>query len=524
MKGKRSDDRRVCANLRFNALTDAWLPVVTSAGTTEWASPVQVLTGEIDGVDLDYPRDDFRVYARLLLSALVQALLPAANKSELLERLEHPLRQAELAERLAPVLRDFDLFAKEPFLQSRLSTKQLEEKGAAPFVFPDEDLFPSRVPVDAIGLPTALVMIFVEHTYAGGAGRGYGAGPGGQPGAFTLIDPGSIRKGAWANTLTRETATSLYAKDVERPWSNEKRSARPRAAIGLVTGLFYQPRAVQLIPAGNGRCSFTGREGPLVRRSPLLPKSELAKKAAGEEDLWQHPCAPLAVNSTGIGPIRLNAQRPAWTGLAQLLNPISRSVKGKKVEHPRAGPAPVLSQWKTLGRGHSRARLIILDFERDKANIKRRFFESYPLGHRILEDADLLDRLRATVDDAEHVQRALSVALVNAHDARKMGGLALRDAEASFWAVTEAPFLDWLVELTALDTVDDEADRALEEHGRALRINIRKRALEIFDRHAEVSEFDIHCQERVARARRNLQHALYPRAADAPAQRQEASP
>ena len=69
----------------FNALTDAWLPLLQGDGTTLWASPVEVLSGEKDGVDLDYPRDDFRVYARLLLSALVQALLPAKTKEELVD-------------------------------------------------------------------------------------------------------------------------------------------------------------------------------------------------------------------------------------------------------------------------------------------------------------------------------------------------------------------------------------------------------------------------------------------------------
>src|ERR1700722_12456758 len=102
-------------------------------------------------------------------------------------------------------------------------------------------------------------MVFVEESDVGGAGRGYGAGPAGQPGALTLIDPGSVRSAAWANTLTLDTIKQKYAPDGVRPWSNEKRVASPRASIGIVGGLFFQPRSIWLVPAGEGACSFSGR-------------------------------------------------------------------------------------------------------------------------------------------------------------------------------------------------------------------------------------------------------------------------
>jgi CRISPR type I-E-associated protein CasA/Cse1 len=199
-----------------------------------WASPVEVLSGEKDGVDLDYPRDDFRVYARLLLSALVQALFPAKTKAELIQRLEQPLSRKDIDARIRPVLGEFDLFGPTPFLQIERPAETPKAKGAAPFVFPGEDLFRSGVPVKALCVPIALLVLFSEQTYAGAAGSGHGTGPGGQPGAFTLIDPGTVREAAWANTLTLETVAMGYASDRERPWTNEKQIAKPRASIGLV--------------------------------------------------------------------------------------------------------------------------------------------------------------------------------------------------------------------------------------------------------------------------------------------------
>jgi CRISPR type I-E-associated protein CasA/Cse1 len=496
----------VAPELSFNAWTSAWLPLHTATGTV-WASPVEVLCGEKDAPDLDYPRDDFRVYARLLLSALVQACFPAKNKAELAERLDSPLRRADVEKRLAEVLNDFDLFGSAPFLQIA-PLEKIPEKGAAPFVFPGEDLFRSPSPIHAVSLPIALLVLFIEQTYAGGAGRGYGAGPGGQPGTFTLIDPGSIRQGAWANSLTTDEVAKNYTADGDKPWSNFRRKAQPRASLGIVTGLFFQPRGAWLIPSGTGRCSFTGVEGLLVFRSPLIPKSELAKKAAGTEDLWQHPCAPLALNSQGIGAVRLNTEKPAWTGLAQLLAPRSAR-KGKG--HPREGAALVLRQWKTLNVRSRRPRLIVLDFDRDKANVRRRFFESFPLSAH-LTSAEVIEHLRLVLDEAQYVASALERALLEAHDKRKSkkaAGLALPDARAAFWAATEGPFFSWLdiiVRSADVDTADAEAD-VLRARS-AMQLTMSQRAVSIFDAHVQMSEFDLRKQEQVAKARRMLRATL----------------
>ena len=67
-----------------------------------------------------------------------------------------------------------------------------------------------------MSLPIALVTLFAEQTYAGGAGRGYGPGPGGQPGAFTLIDEGTVRGSAWANTLTVEKVEEMCTRRSRR--------------------------------------------------------------------------------------------------------------------------------------------------------------------------------------------------------------------------------------------------------------------------------------------------------------------
>lgn len=486
----------------FNAWKDKWLPLIRDDGATEWASPVELLAGEKDGVDLDYPRDDFRIYARLLLSALVQALFAPNNKAELITRMERPLDRQELEQRISPVEADFDLFGESPFLQVKRVAEST--RGAASFAFPTQDLFRPPEPIDAVSLPVALVALFVEQAFAGGGGRGYGAGPAGQLGALTLIDPGSVRLAAWANTLAQEYAAPRYTADGPRPWSNAKRPAAPRQAIGLVEGLFFQPRAMWLEPAGHGVCSFSGAVGELVRFSPLLQKSELTKKATkGQDDLWQHPCSPLELKSQGIGVVRLNAKRPSWTGLAQLLEPLSKVPKRK---HPREGPALVLQQWRTLARKDKRPRLMVLDFDRDKANVKKRFFEAFPLTELLLHDRDSIERLRALSSDAQEIRTALVKALVAARGGQRRDGFSLADADAAFWSASEGPFVRWLDGIVS-GGAEQETERASE----AMHRELRAVALRIFDAHVSLSEFDLRKQKSVAKARLGLAQKLHSR-------------
>jgi len=499
------------SDLQFNALTDAWLPLIQDDGSTTWASPVEVLCGEKDGRDLDYPRDDFRVYARLLLSALVQALFPAKDKRELKLRLEIPLTRTDVDARTSSVLRDFDLFGKEPFLQIVPPNNPPENKGATPFVFGPADLYPPAVRVDAISLPIALVALFAEQAYAGQGGRGHIVGLCDQPGAFTMIDAGSVRGTAWANTLTGDRVEGKYAPDGERSWSNARRAARPRASIGLVEGLFFQPRGIWLIPAGLGTCSFSGRFGTLVRLSRFFPKSDLTEKPTKGEDVWIHPCAPMVMKWKGIAAVRLNTRRPAWTGLAQLLAPLS--TRKVTIAHQLEGPAPVLGQWKDLNIRHRTLRLIVLDFERNKANVKRRFFEAFPLSTGLVDNGEHLALVRALTAETEEIAYALTKALTRAHDDRKLGGLALADAQSSFWTTSEAPFLDWLAEVVNADGETD-AEWAQLQQSRTLVLNsLRRTAISLFNAHAALSEFDPRKQERVAKARRSLLKALWQKPA-----------
>jgi len=219
-----------------------------------------------------------------------------------MQRLDEPLLRKDVETRIRPVLADFDLFGPTPFLQITAPSKP-PDKGAAPFVFPGEDLFRLGSTARRHLHPRRAGDALHRADLRGRRRSGYGAGPAGQPGALTLVDPGSSpqrRLGQHADA--RDCRAQVRPADGPRPWSNEKRAAIPRASIGVIGGLFFQHEE-HLARACRRKapCSFCrpDRGRVCVRRSPFLPKSELSKKAAGAEDLWQHPCAPLAMKLPG---------------------------------------------------------------------------------------------------------------------------------------------------------------------------------------------------------------------------------
>jgi hypothetical protein len=248
-----------------------------------------------------------------------------------------------------------------------------------------------------------------------------------------------------------------------------------------------------------------GTEGPRVRLSPFVPKLKLAPKPAkGAEDIWVHPCAPMSLNSLGLGPIRLDAERPAWIGLAQLLRPMSKGKGGKaRAQHPRAGAALVVQQWARLS-GQRRTRLLILDFVRDKAMVRGRFFEHFPIQD--LGDPALLERVQARLNDAQQVERDLLWALK-----RAAANVSWASARTAFWTATEPAFLEWLEGGCPEPVPAAEGGEAAPRPVDPMRALARR----VFDQQAQVLESCPRRLEAVAEARRWLTSALWPKAATA---------
>jgi hypothetical protein len=114
--------------------------------------------------------------------------------------------------------------------------------------------------------------------------------------------------------------------------------------------------------------------------------------------------------------------------------------------------------------------------------------------------------------DAQDVQRSLERALVRAHDDRKQGGLALADAQATFWALSESPFLQWLSVSTRGNVEEESDEQKIQQAHLEMFSQIRSTAMNLFDSHISISEFDPRKQKRIAEARSQLLGALFTKA------------
>jgi CRISPR type I-E-associated protein CasA/Cse1 len=489
----------------FNVLTDPWIPLDDGRGRAVYASYVDLMSGTRDASDLVHPRDDCRFFARMLLSALTQALFRAANAKELRERIEAPLRREAVLSRVEKVKADFELVGPDAFMQSALTPTEIKSakdpaeasEPATPSLFLDVPrksrhlLFRPASPCDSVCMPCAVVLVYGIQAFAmedGKSGfglRGKSPSVRGAPAATTLILDGGVRASTWANVLHEQRPPELgYAVDVDRPW-RQMRTEKPKGSpFGLLEGLFWQPRAFHLASSVDGACFACGAVGPR-----LAPVAWRSKSRAVEGALFRHPWSPVRENlkKREIRYVRLGSDRPAWTGIVDLLTAVAGG-KGKGDEIIHAAPA--VRQWYDLRRTGS-ASLMVLDVgttRRDRATPASRVCESFPLSLR-LADTDVADAVRDCVGDAEKALDALRIACVRLHMKTRPGDRLsgqrrkraskeknlLHDTTAAFWQATELAF--WAVYEAAI-----EGDGAmLGREQSAFRARACRTAVELFD-------------------------------------------
>lgn len=473
----------------FNVLTEPWVPLEVG-GATELVSYVQLLTGERDGPDLRHPRDDLRFFAKTLLCALTQALFAPADRRELEGRLAEPLPAADVAAVVSAVRGDFELIGPGAFLQSPFGDAKKIETGR---LFLDllgtSDLFCDKGGFQAICPACAVPALYGLQAFIGAGGAGLKAGVRGNPPVTTLVRARSVRASVWANVLCRQEQERLaFPKDQARPWRQDGAVEKRWDAIGLVEGLFWQPRAVRLEAAEGGRCASCGAEGERVQVRGFAKKSGTLK-----EGWFPHPYTPTRSTKKGLQYQSLRSDRPSWTGLADMLSATSGGVASDaKAE---AVAAPVVRQWvEVVGRAVT---LDVFQIVFNKASIVAQVDETFSLSLRV-GDRDLLGDLRDLVSRAERASQALGVALKRAHSSHKKdrGGFWAADAVAAFWRRSEAPF--W----RALDAL--QAGRAPDDAVAQFSAAVGAVARGLFDEHTEASATDGRKQHLVARARAGL--------------------
>lgn len=518
----------------FNVLTDPWVPLDDGTGQPAYASYAALLQGERDATDLAHPRDDCRFFARMLLSALTQALFPVANAAALRRRMETPLAREEASRRIGAVKTDFELVGEDGFMQTTLTSDELAhaadpseatETATASLLLdvPRNSrhlLFRPAAPCDAVCPRCAVVLTYGIQAFAmedGKSGFGLrGKSPSIRraPATTTLVVTDSVRTTAWANVLHAQAGPELaYATDGDRPWRQARVDKPKGAPIGLVEGLFWQPRAFHLTWMADGKCFACGATGRRV-----APCAWRSKSRAADAAFFRHPWSPVVedVKKHTFRYVHLQSDRPAWTGLVDLIAPASGGTgSNSSVWHA----APAVRQWQEALTDRDAA-LIVFDIgttRRDRATPASRLCETFPLSARLV-DRDVADAVRTAVQEAEKGLDALRTACIRVHmnvGRAREGKLSaqqrqrmrtekesLHDLTTAFWQRTEPAF--WVAyEAFVGMSVDAQA-----EAQDALRATIRRAARDLFDNWAAASLADPSRIAIVADARARLRGAL----------------
>lgn len=478
---------------RFDVLVDKWVPL-EEGGQVRLASFRDLLTGAADARDLLHPRDDLRFFSRMLLSALTQALVPARDTRELRERIERPLAARSVDPVLEEARQDFELLGRNAFLQGDASADGEEATSQLFLDVPSGSnhvLFRPPRRYDGVCAACAVPAVYGIQAFSPSAGRGKSPGVRGSPPVTTLVWQPSVRRSIWANTLTEKGAEAVsYPPDGPRPWRPAQKILTGER-IGLLQGLFWQPRSFVLRANGDGACSVCGREGARLHVRGFAAKSKV------EGGFFPHPYSPSYERLGQAGPIErhfvhLRSDRPAWVGLADLL---TNTAGGDGPRRRMYHAAPVVHQWLEQLQ-QSQVTLLVFCYSTDKAKILSRFAETFPLS---LQLPAFVPQLRWIVERAEEVLFELRRALRRAHSKRRedKGGFWLSDAESAFWQRSERPFWDAIAPA-------EKGQGGRSQFLRALTATAR----ELFREHTEASALDNTKQALIAAAQRSLSWRL----------------
>ena len=500
----------------FNVLTSPWVPLARNEqgdpNEIEYASYVEILCGEKDSENLSHPRDDMRFFSRMLLSALTQALFPAKDAKELRQRIETPLAREVVMKRIEDVKEDFELLRADGFMQTpgveqsgddETGRLLLDGKGGGATM-----LFRPATRVTCLCLSCGVLAAYGTQAFAPSGGRGYSPSVRGAPPITTLLRGGTVRKSMWLSTLSAEDARQFsYGEDPPSPWKQDRRE-KAGELIGLVEGLFWKPRAFAFAMAEGGSCPLCGRVGERLR----LPGFAAFSKVAGGS--YRHPMTP-SYQDTSPNPKKhfwtrnFSSQKPSFTATIDLLCEArgeERSEKARKKTERLARPAPIVKQWRDRFSDLSAA-LVILDYASDKASIRGRLSEEFPLSLR-LTDPDLGDDVRRLTRFAEEALFLLEKHLRQARRKRAASkkdpwSIAWSDVASSFWQLTEPAF--W----TAFDVCARSAGSGqIDEAKRAFYAQIESVGHTLFNIATSVYENDPASLAQIAKHRIALRYDL----------------
>src|SRR5512133_167823 len=371
---------------QIHILRDPWIPLDQN-GQEELASVVELLTGSKDAPDLLHPRDDYRFFARMLLSSLVQALFEPENEAEIEARIAHPMSLREVEDRIAEVEDDFWLVHPEPrkgFLQT---AKAVEKKDKAEGLSVDalDSLAESHLLYrrlsrrPAVCATCAVCALYGLQATARSAGSGFVPSIRGGAPMSTLLSLGadkdrSVRADVWVNVLARTVLPRFeLTRSTGNPWVQKARSVpRKPHRFMVAEGLLWQPRALRMVAHEQGTCSSCGRRMEILfAASGVHPGVESVQ---GESAFFAHPYCPTVKPGKHLS---TPGNTPFWCSIGEVLPGLTNE------RNDKGDAAPVVLHQVATDRTHG---LLLLEIASNNAKILHVIHESLGLPRQLRID------------------------------------------------------------------------------------------------------------------------------------------
>lgn len=459
----------------FNVLTEDWIPVSDDSGVVREVGLIETLdeAHKLREIVDPSPLVQFGLYR--LLIAFVTDALQVGELDEVADILaDGRFSNSTIRDYVAHCGNCFDLFdAERPFLQSAGSPcEKTREKCIAELAhhLPSGTFathFHHGLSADHGFSPAVcarLLTTIAPFMTSGGAGLSPSIN--GMPPWYVLIDGGNLFRTLALNICGIEN------RGMERPGVPSWRSDTPVVPkkechkFSLLEGLTWRPRFVRLLPGEAGRCTYSGRNEPLLVRSMIF---EPGLRAMNEAGVWRDPQAAYCMTDKGESPLRPREGRQLWreTGPLTLLQD---GEYGREEEKVRFDRPRVVDQYFQLREkdenliSDEHIRLQCFGMRTDgKMKIFQWQTEELQIPARVLENqnADIL--VQKAMDRASWAENALGKAIKSAYprdgksNAKAFQNLVIETRHA-FWDSLKQCFNDCYLSRVADNQPDGELD------------------------------------------------------------------
>ncbi|WP_243545864.1 type I-E CRISPR-associated protein Cse1/CasA [Pseudodesulfovibrio tunisiensis] len=463
--------------MKFNLLTEHWLPVRCEDNTMRRIAPWEMTSQGLAPLAPNSPRPDFNAALLEFLVGLTQTAFAPANRKEWKARLAEPPSPEQLQQAFAPHEPYFNLLGERPRFLQDLTMKEKDkparvgvaslfiEQPSGNTLTTNKDVFIKRGQVETLCPACAAAALYTLQAFAPAGGKGHRTSMRGGGPLSTLIPGRTLWESVWLNVIPSDNVKLPSASgpdELEKgvyAWmspthTSEKGEEVTPEAMHPLHAYWGMPRRIVLEECeATGPCDICGMEHPVAVRTYLTRPN-----GCNYSSYWLHPLTPYRMSTPPLS-IKGRADIEAysnWLGLVYGEPEIS----GKAGEN-RVGRALCI---KSLPR-RLHGQVNVAGYDMDNAKAQEWCEHAFPVYVVEGNLTDFRTTVRDMVQAADQVRRNLVGALKDAmvHEAgknqAKIDMTIFDNAGTAFWSETESMFYSLMEKLAALPDSDEALAR-----------------------------------------------------------------